>query len=74
MTKSLNKFEMQRELKRIKLHKDWLRMNRLKQKGIQIKNNSNITKSKILMRRSFGSLKLGFFSDSGFRNSDLIID
>ena len=37
-------------------------------------NNSQITKSKILMRRRFGSLKLGFFSDSGFRNPDLIID
>ena len=74
MTKFLNKLGMQREVKRKKLHKDWLRMNRLKQKGIQIKNNSNITKSKILMRKRFGDLKLGFFSDYGFRNFEINSD
>jgi hypothetical protein len=41
-------------------------------KQTEKRNNSNdrISKSNILVRKRFGDLKLGFFSDSGFRNPD----
>lgn len=32
------------------------------------RNNGSAKKTKMLMRRKFGELKLGFFSDAGFRN------
>jgi hypothetical protein len=39
-------------------------------KNVKIQNNGRITKSKILRNRRFGDLKLGYFSDSGYRNLD----
>lgn len=50
------------------------KMRIIKQSFKRINSNGSITKSKILMRKRFSDLKLGYFSDLGYRNQDLIID
>jgi len=67
MTKSYKMIRIKKTGEK-KLHRIWIPMKKLRNSKLRTKNNSNITKSKFLMRRTFGSLKIGFFSDTGFRN------
>ena len=46
----------------------------IKQSFKRINSNGHITKSKILFHKRQGDLKLGFFSDYGFRNLDINSD
>ena len=74
MIESFKKIRIKKEAGGKQLHRSWIPMNKLRNSKMRTKNNSNITKSKILMRRSFGSLKIGFFSDTGFRNFEINSD
>jgi hypothetical protein len=49
----------------------WMKINGINQSVKRINNNGHITKSKILLYKRQGDLKLGFFSDTGFRNFEI---
>ncbi len=52
----------------------WMKINGIKRCVKKINSNGHITKSKILFHKRQGDLKLGFFSDYGFRNLDINSD